>query len=140
MTSKVDVRKSEQLASMVEGQPKLTHYIYHVPVDVMMVCLNDSNIDNKDISASGLYQELLLGIPCDFSNSFGRFITELYYSSEPYWLKKACDLVFVILKEKSDLLKPDILTKLSLSLARAQMPVPASKMLRLMLEKGNLPP
>ncbi|KAK2648181.1 hypothetical protein Ddye_015670 [Dipteronia dyeriana] len=69
-----------------------------------------------------------------------RFITELSYSSEPYWLKKACDLVFVILKEKSDLLKPDILTKLSLSLARAQMPVPASKMLRLMLEKGNPPP
>ncbi|KAH7549702.1 hypothetical protein ACOSP7_025389 [Xanthoceras sorbifolium] len=69
-----------------------------------------------------------------------RLITELSYASEPHWLKKACNLVFVILKEKSDLLKPDILTKLSLSLARAQMPIPASAMLRLMLEKGNLPP
>ncbi|KAJ0079096.1 hypothetical protein Patl1_24006 [Pistacia atlantica] len=35
--------------------------------------------------------------------------------------------------------KLDVLAKLSLSLARAQMPIPASMILRLMLEKKNLP-
>lgn len=84
----------------------------------------------------------------DFKNLYGfpekslvsRLITELSYSSNSCWLKKACDLVFLIQKEKSSLLQPDILTKLSLSLARAQMPVPASSFLRLMLDKETLPP
>lgn len=68
-----------------------------------------------------------------------RFITDLCYSSESHWLQKACDLVLKIHKEKSDLLQLDLLAKLSLSLARAQMPIPASMMLRLMLERENLP-
>ncbi|KAL5551299.1 hypothetical protein UlMin_001475 [Ulmus minor] len=68
-----------------------------------------------------------------------RLITELSYSSDPHWLRKACDFVFLILKEKSDVLQPDILTKLSLSLARSQLPTPAAMILRLMLEKGILP-
>ncbi|KAJ0014043.1 hypothetical protein Pint_21208 [Pistacia integerrima] len=38
-----------------------------------------------------------------------------------------------------NLLQLDVLAKLSLSLARAQMPIPASMILRLMLEKKNLP-
>ncbi|KAL6175906.1 hypothetical protein ACLB2K_052544 [Fragaria x ananassa] len=69
-----------------------------------------------------------------------KLITEMCYSSDPYWLQKACDLVLVNLRERSDLLQSDILTKLSLSLARSQMPKPAMMMLRLMLEKRNLPP
>lgn len=69
-----------------------------------------------------------------------RFITQLSYSSSPHWLQKACDLVVIVLKENSFRLQPDILAKLVLSLARAQMPIPASMILRLMLEKGILPP
>ncbi|GMP55146.1 hypothetical protein CsSME_00020054 [Camellia sinensis var. sinensis] len=64
----------------------------------------------------------------------------LSYSSDPHWLQKACDLVFLIQKEKSDLVRSDFLIKLSLSLARAQMPVSASMIFRLMLEKESLPP
>ncbi|KAF3448218.1 hypothetical protein FNV43_RR08931 [Rhamnella rubrinervis] len=66
-------------------------------------------------------------------------ITELSYSSNPHWLRKASDLVLLILNEKSDMLQPDILTKLSLSLARSQIPSPATKILRSMLEKEVLP-
>ncbi|KAJ0079099.1 hypothetical protein Patl1_24002 [Pistacia atlantica] len=68
-----------------------------------------------------------------------KFVTELSYSSESHWLKKACILVLIIFKEKPNLLQLDVLAKLSLSLARAQMPIPASMILRLMLEKKNLP-
>ncbi|XP_062082229.1 pentatricopeptide repeat-containing protein At4g17616 [Humulus lupulus] len=68
-----------------------------------------------------------------------RLITELSYSSEPYWLRKACSLVLLISKEKSYLLQGDVLTKLTLSLARSQLPNPATVILRLMLEKDMLP-
>ncbi|KAJ0079454.1 hypothetical protein Patl1_23989 [Pistacia atlantica] len=79
----------------------------------------------------------LHGFPeCSIVN---KFVTELSYSSESHWLKKACILVLIILKEKPNLLQLDVLAKLSLSLARAQMPIPASMILRLMLEKKNLP-
>ncbi|KAF5749350.1 hypothetical protein HS088_TW04G01318 [Tripterygium wilfordii] len=84
----------------------------------------------------------------DFKNIYGfsvdslvsKMIIELSYSNNNFWLQKACDLVFVILKEKPGALKTDILTKLSLALARAQMPIPASMILRLLLEKGTLLP
>jgi hypothetical protein len=59
----------------------------------------------------------LYGFPND--SLVGRLITELSYSSDPNWLQKACDLVLIVLKETSGLLQPDILTKLSLSLARS---------------------
>ncbi|XP_058204459.1 pentatricopeptide repeat-containing protein At4g17616 [Rhododendron vialii] len=84
----------------------------------------------------------------DFKNLYGfpnqylmnELMTELSYSSDPNWLHRACDLVFLVLKEKRDLLRPDLLIKLSLSLARAQLPGPTSMILRLMLEKECLPP
>nr|XP_023872234.1 pentatricopeptide repeat-containing protein At4g17616 [Quercus suber]XP_023872235.1 pentatricopeptide repeat-containing protein At4g17616 [Quercus suber] len=71
---------------------------------------------------------------------FGKLINELSYSSDPHWLQKACDLVLLVLKEDSGLLQSDTLIKLSLSLARSQMPIPASMILRVMLEKETLPP
>ncbi|KAJ9140907.1 hypothetical protein P3X46_031499 [Hevea brasiliensis] len=80
----------------------------------------------------------LYGFPRD--SLVSRLITELSYSSDPHWLQKACTLVLEILKEKSSLLKTEILTKLALSLARAQMPIPASIILRVMLERENMPP
>lgn len=69
-----------------------------------------------------------------------RLITELSYSSDPQWLQKASDLVFLMQKEKLDSLNSDLLTKLSLSLARAQMPIRSSMILRLLLEKDVVPP
>ncbi|XP_010274524.1 PREDICTED: pentatricopeptide repeat-containing protein At4g17616 isoform X2 [Nelumbo nucifera] len=79
----------------------------------------------------------------DFRNLYGfpkhslvrRLITELSYSSDSHWLRKAYDLVLLISKEKSTFLNHDCLTLLALSLARAQMPIPASTVLRLMMEK-----
>ncbi|KDP34852.1 hypothetical protein JCGZ_09140 [Jatropha curcas] len=79
----------------------------------------------------------LYGFPT--SSLVNRLITELCYSSDPHWLQKAYNLVFGILKEKSELFQTEILTTLSLCLARAQMPIPASMILRLMLEKENMP-
>lgn len=67
-------------------------------------------------------------------------IIEMSYSSDPLWLQRACDLVFSMLQEKCDLLQPEFLTKLSLSLSRAQMPSLASKIFRLMIEKEMPPP
>ncbi|KAM1208777.1 hypothetical protein ACFX2J_014395 [Malus domestica] len=69
-----------------------------------------------------------------------KLITELCYSSDPHWLLKACDVALEVLKDQSDLLQSDILPKLSLSLARSQMPKPATMILRILLEKDNLPP
>lgn len=84
----------------------------------------------------------------DFRNLYGfpnqslmsTLLLELSYSSDPHWLQRACDLVFLIQKEKSDLVRSDFLIRLSLSLARAQMPVSSSMVFRLMLEKESLPP
>lgn len=66
-------------------------------------------------------------------------ITVLSYSSDSKCLCKACDLVLSISIEKPGILEPDLMTKLTLSSARAQIPVPASTVLRLMLEKRSLP-
>lgn len=83
----------------------------------------------------------------DFKSLYGfpavclvnQLIVQLSYSSKHFWLRKACELAFQIFKEKSNLLQIDTLTKLALSLARMQMPVPASVILRLMLETGRVP-
>ncbi|XP_031114847.1 pentatricopeptide repeat-containing protein At4g17616 [Ipomoea triloba] len=69
-----------------------------------------------------------------------RLVTELSYSSDSKWLRKASNLVISIQKDKFGLLRPDLMTKLSLSLARAQMPIRASAVLRQMLLKRRLPP
>ncbi|KAL2467745.1 Pentatricopeptide repeat-containing protein [Forsythia ovata] len=79
----------------------------------------------------------LYGFPSQFL--VAGLITELSYSSDSKCLRKACDLVLSISKEKPVILHPDLMTKLALSSARAQMPVPASTILRLMLEKRSLP-
>ncbi|XP_059279911.1 pentatricopeptide repeat-containing protein At4g17616 [Lycium ferocissimum] len=68
-----------------------------------------------------------------------KLLTELAYSSDSRWLKKACNMVESVSKEKRELIRTELMTKLCLSLARAQMPVRASLVLRLMLHKGILP-
>ncbi|AEE83923.1 Pentatricopeptide repeat-containing protein [Arabidopsis thaliana] len=65
-----------------------------------------------------------------------RFVTVLSYSSDAGWLCKASDLTRLALKQNPGMLSGDVLTKLSLSLARAQMVESACSILRIMLEKG----
>ncbi|KAL5973767.1 hypothetical protein ACLOJK_030423 [Asimina triloba] len=88
------------------------------------------------------------GIFTDFKNLYGfpkqcvvrRLIIEMCYASDPGWLEKAHDLVLLILKRRSDLLHHDFLTRLVVALARAQMPSPASTVVRIMLEKEKILP
>ncbi|CAK9133870.1 unnamed protein product [Ilex paraguariensis] len=83
----------------------------------------------------------------DFKNLYGfpghsvmnKLMIVLSYSSEPKWLKRVCDLVVLIQIEKPDLLQLDLLRKLALSLVSAQMPIPASIIIRLMPDKQSLP-
>lgn len=69
-----------------------------------------------------------------------RLITELSSSSDVNLLKKGCDLVLKDLKEKLNLVPVNVLAKLSLSLARNQMPIPACIILRSMLERRHVVP
>lgn len=67
-------------------------------------------------------------------------ITKLLYTNESKWLCKAFGLALMMEKMKSGLLKTDMLTKVGLSLARARMPIQASTIIRIMLDKKKLPP
>ncbi|XAR60243.1 hypothetical protein NMG60_11033521 [Bertholletia excelsa] len=106
-----------------------------VLVRKLEVALKDHNLDE----AWETYKDFrnLYGFP-DHS-LMSRLIIELSYSSDSHWLQRACDLVLNVQGVKSDLLCPSLLIKLSLSLARAQMPVLASRIFRLMIEKQSLP-
>ncbi|CAN8324995.1 unnamed protein product [Cochlearia groenlandica] len=64
-----------------------------------------------------------------------RFVTVLSYSSDSSWLNKAYDTANLALNQNSCMLSNDALSKLTLSLARSQMPESACYMLRTMLEK-----
>ncbi|XP_065878134.1 pentatricopeptide repeat-containing protein At4g17616 [Euphorbia lathyris] len=99
------------------------------------VSLKDRELDEAWLTFNDF--KSLYGFPTDFLVS--RLITELSYSSDPHWLQKASDLVSQILKEKSKLLKIEVLTKLSLSLARAQLAIPSSMILSAMLDRENMP-
>lgn len=68
-----------------------------------------------------------------------RLIMELLYSTDSRWLQKAYDLAPLVSKEKSVVLGVDLLTKLCLSLSRAEMPIQASWIVRMMLQKRSLP-
>ncbi|EOA16211.1 hypothetical protein CARUB_v10004352mg [Capsella rubella] len=65
-----------------------------------------------------------------------RFVTVLSYSSDTAWLCKAGNMTRLVLKQNPGMLSGDVLTKLSLSLARAQMVESACSIIRIMLEKG----
>ncbi|KAG6417107.1 hypothetical protein SASPL_119257 [Salvia splendens] len=67
-------------------------------------------------------------------------ITESSYSSDSKSLRMASHLVVRLSKERPVLLKSGVTTKLLLSLARAQILVPAARVFRVMLEKKILPP
>ncbi|CAI0410202.1 unnamed protein product, partial [Linum tenue] len=99
--------------------------------------LNDHQLDEAWVNFNGF--KSLYGFPPDALIS--KLVTELSYSADPCWLQRAYNLAVLICEEKSKkLLQVDILTKLSLSLARVQMPIPASGILSLMLDRRILPP
>lgn len=69
-----------------------------------------------------------------------RLITVLAYSGNSKWMRKAHSLVCRVIHErKIHLLSRDSLFQLCLSLARAQMPLQASMILRTMAEKHGFP-
>jgi pentatricopeptide repeat protein len=70
-----------------------------------------------------------------------RLISVLAYSGDSTWLEKAYAVVISIMEEKKQrqLLDREALTHLCLSLARAQMPVPASTVLRVMVGMEEYP-
>ncbi|OWM86372.1 pentatricopeptide repeat-containing protein At4g17616 [Punica granatum] len=80
----------------------------------------------------------LYGLP-DISIT-SQLITGLAYSSDPQWLQNACNLVFLHMRKKPGLFRLEVLAKLALSMARAQLPILTMKILRLLLEKNCLPP
>lgn len=69
-----------------------------------------------------------------------KLIISCSYTPGVHWLRKAYDLVIVVLEEKPNLLRHETLARVALSLARAQLPVPASKILRVVLEKYSVIP
>ncbi|KAL8129940.1 hypothetical protein V2J09_019095 [Rumex salicifolius] len=74
------------------------------------------------------------------ASTLSELINGFSYSSDCIWLQKAYSLVIKVLKEKPELIRHDSMIRLCLSLARAQMVVPASKILRLMMWKQTLLP
>ncbi|MQL71903.1 hypothetical protein Taro_004210 [Colocasia esculenta] len=70
----------------------------------------------------------------------GGLITASSYSSDTGRLRRACELAVALSRKRADLLHYDALARLALALARAQMPEPAATVLRVMLERGKLPP
>ncbi|XP_072961516.1 pentatricopeptide repeat-containing protein At4g17616 isoform X1 [Typha angustifolia] len=68
-----------------------------------------------------------------------RIIVLLSYSSSRDLLQKAYDMVREIHEEKPHLLDCSSLSRLALILARSQMPIHASTILRIILEIGKLP-
>ena len=99
------------------------------------IALRDHQIDE----AWELFNDFrrLYGFPKD--NILLMLISQLSYTFDCNWLQKACNLVLQIWKEKPVVLQLNALTKLTLGLARSQMPIPASEMLRLMLQIKRLP-
>ncbi|CAA7403818.1 unnamed protein product [Spirodela intermedia] len=70
----------------------------------------------------------------------GGLIAATSYSPEPRRLRRAYQLASALSLRRPDLLHYDSLSRLALSLARAQMSVPSAAVLRLMLETNRLPP
>ncbi|XP_077235132.1 pentatricopeptide repeat (PPR) superfamily protein isoform X2 [Tasmannia lanceolata] len=100
------------------------------------VALNEHRVDEAWVVFNDF--KSLYGFPKQCLVS--RLIIKLCYSADSHWLRRAYDLVLLILREKSDLLHHDFLATLALTLARAQLNVPAATVLRLMLEKDKLLP
>ncbi|GAB2285022.1 hypothetical protein Dimus_019478 [Dionaea muscipula] len=73
-------------------------------------------------------------------STMSRLIMLLKRSTNRRWLQAAFELLFTMARRKQELVHHDDLTRICLLLSRAQMSVPASRILRLMLHRHSLPP
>ncbi|KAF7017158.1 unnamed protein product [Triticum aestivum] len=99
------------------------------------VALKDGNVDQA-LRAFGNYKSLH-GLP--EPRVLNGVIVSLSYTSSRRWLQRAYDLVLSVYQCNSNLLNSSSLMRLALALARDQTPVPASAVLRIILESGKLP-
>ncbi|KAA0036792.1 hypothetical protein IC582_007610 [Cucumis melo] len=108
---------------------------YDVLLGKLEIALKDHQIDE----AWELFSDFrrLYGFPND--KFLLMLVSQLSYTSDCKRLHKAYNLVLQNWKEKPVVLQLDTLTKLGLGLARSQMPIPASEILRLMLHTRRLP-
>ncbi|GJN32744.1 hypothetical protein PR202_gb21267 [Eleusine coracana subsp. coracana] len=97
--------------------------------------MKDGNVDEA-MQSFGDYKRLH-GLP--EPRVLNSVIVSLSYTSSRRWLLRAFDLVLSIYRVNSNLLNSGSLMRLALALARDQMPVPASTVLRIMLETKMLP-
>ncbi|XP_074269550.1 pentatricopeptide repeat-containing protein At4g17616 [Silene latifolia] len=107
--------------------------------NVLQEKLRTALLDCKDDEVWGVFRKFKSehGYPPPYALS--KLICGFSYSLDNRLLPKACNIVFKIAKENPSSLQADSLSKLCLSLARARMPIPASKILRFMLMK-KIPP
>ncbi|KNA23089.1 hypothetical protein SOVF_028120 [Spinacia oleracea] len=108
--------------------------------DIMLKRLESALLDCKDYEVWAVFSKFksLYGFPPPAVLS--KVISGLSYSSDHRSLPKVCNLVFKIAKENTESLQHDSLSRLCLSLGRAQMPVLASKVIRLMVQRNSAPP
>lgn len=99
------------------------------------VALKDGNLDEA-LRSFGNYKSLH-GLP--EPRILNSVIVSLSYTSSRRWLQRAYDLVLSIYQRNGNLLNSSSLMRLALALARDQTPVPASAVLRIILESGKLP-
>jgi len=97
--------------------------------------MKDGNVEEA-LQSFGNYKKLH-GLP--EPQVLNSMIVSLSYMSSRRWLQRAFDMVLSVHQINSNLLNCDSLMKLALALARDQMPVPASTVLRIILESGKLP-
>uniref|UniRef100_J3ML12 At1g68980-like TPR repeats domain-containing protein n=2 Tax=Oryza brachyantha TaxID=4533 RepID=J3ML12_ORYBR len=97
--------------------------------------LDGGNVDDA-VQALANYKTLH-GLP--EPRVLDRMILTLSYASSRRWLQRAFDLVLSVYRRNGNLLNRGSLTRLALALARDQMPVPASAVVRIVLESGRLP-
>ncbi|RCV13120.1 hypothetical protein SETIT_2G321700v2 [Setaria italica] len=97
--------------------------------------LKDGNVEEA-LQSFGNYKKLH-GLP--EPRVLNSVIVSLSYMSSRRWLQRAFDLVLSVHQINSNVLNCGSLMRLALALARDQMPVPASMVLRIILESGKLP-
>lgn len=149
--SELTVRKTgtSEISNHLYKFPPSKHFsIYRTPPklcwegssrSILLAKLETCLIDHQVDEAWETFKDLkrLYGFP-EYS-LLNRLIMELLYSSDSKWVHKAYALALLMSKQKSVLLGVDLLTKLCLSLSRAEMPIQASCIVRMMLEKRSLP-
>ncbi|KAL9246891.1 hypothetical protein vseg_020372 [Gypsophila vaccaria] len=107
--------------------------------EVLLQKLESELLDCKDDEVWRVFSKFKTAYGFPPSSAISRLICGLSYSTESRALPKACNIVFKIARENPASLQTDSLSWLCLSLARSRMPIPASKILRLMLVK-KFPP